>query len=196
MKKLTALFLCMGILFIMSAAGAAVPSISTSDTTQVVSITPSSDAVSHENFAIFPTEPKDPMKEAIKEMYDFVNVTSPSQALAGFFLPEDQAKLAEKIPAALTPDMLDVNEMTPLGIVNYDVEYGDVDVRFSFATEYEAGKAVVALLGLMDAQENFQWIALDAVAADDGDIVVKFTQEACLKMETAVEMVLIIFNEP
>ncbi len=195
MKKLTAIFLCIGILFIVSAAGAAVPSISTFDSTQVVSITSSADEINDTNFAIFPVEPKDPMKEEIKKMYDFVTAETPLKALAGYFTQEDQDKIAEKIPESLTPDMLDANEITPLAIVNYDVVYEDVYVEFSFATKYEAGKAVVGFLGLMDSQGNIQWVALNATVADGGGVICEFTEEICLQMEKAVEMVLIIFSE-
>jgi hypothetical protein len=176
-------------------ANAAVPSISTSDTTQTESTTASTGATVSDDFKIFIVETPESTQQVISNLYDFVNATEQTQPPARYFSEETQQMIQEKLLDNASLDSLAVNEIVSLKVENYDTAYGDVTVEFSFATEYEIGKAVVVLLGLTDAAGNIEWIAVDAVAVEGGGLSAIFPQDVLLKMEQSSAVTMVVFNE-
>ena len=193
MKKWTVVIMALVLLTVIGLASAAVPSISIGDITQGGGLTSSTGAALEDNFILDPTEASVAIQTVIKQMFDFVNGTSPAQPPAKYFTEEVLQLIKAKLPVTIPADDLVVNEIVPLYIANYDAAYGDVTKEFFFAVEYDAGKAVVVLLGLIDAAGNIEWIVVDAVAIEDGGLAVTFPQDVLLQMEKAADIMMVIF---
>ncbi len=206
MKKWTVLMTVVCLVLAMSGAQAAVQSITTFDTTQVISM--SGAAALEDPFRIFPVESPTAIQQEIQRMFDFVNAQTGEEPPVRFFAETEQALVQAELPDTLEADTLLVNEILSLGIVNYDEKYGDVSVEFAFATVYEPGKFVTILLGITNADVNTEWdentdwntntlwVALKAEALDNGHLRVTFPQDALVKMMSASAITMIIFNQP
>ena len=195
MKKWTAMIAALILLVTLSAASAGVPSISTGDTTQGGKATTSTGEEIPDGFVLEPKDAGDVVQNEIKDMFNFVNATSPAQSLVGFFTDEVQQMIMAKLPDTVALNSLQANEITELYIKNYDTAYGDVTKEFTFATQYAADQAVVVLIGLVDAAGDIVWVAVDAVAIEGGGLAITFPQEVLLQMEQAAELMMVVLSE-
>ncbi len=206
MKRRMVFLMTLVLVLAMSGAQAAVQSISTFDTTQVISM--SGTTALDDPFRIFPVESPVAIRQEIKRMFDFVNAATGEVPPVQFFAEKEQALVQAELPDTLLPDMLLVNEILSLGIVNYDEKYGDVAVEFAFATVYEPGKFVTVLLGLTNADvnrewdadtnwdTNTEWVTLKAETLETGHLRITFPQDVLVKMMSAPAITMVIFNEP
>ena len=196
MKKWTAMIVALILLVTLSAASAGVPSISTGDTTrQGGKATASTGVEIPDGFVLEPKDAGDVVQNEIKDMFNFVNATSPAQSLVGYFSDEVQQMIMAKLPDTVALNSLQANEITELYIQNYDTAYGDVTKEFTFATQYAIDQAVVVLIGLVDAAGDIVWVAVDAVAIEGGGLAITFPQEVLLQMEQAAEIMMVVFSE-
>lgn len=97
-------------------------------------------------------------------------------------------------------DSLVAYEILSVDCVNYKHTYGDVLVRFSFATPFKDGQTIVAMLGL--ERENrtntdgyeLDWVALRA-EVKDGYVDITFPQVSLEVMEEHPAL-LAVLSEP
>ena len=208
MKKWAVILAVIMLFAILAPANAAVPSISTSDTTKVVSITVTNSTTESEGFRIFEVESAVAIQQEIRKLYDFVNETEERRSPIEFFEESVQEKIREQLPEEIPLDSLLINEIISVDEVNYDTQYGDVNVEFEFATTYEVGKTVCILLALTyyvdvhseldedtELNENTEWVTLEAIALENGHLLIVFPQDVLLKMEQASATTMIVLNE-
>ena len=76
-------------------------------------------------------------------------------------------------------DVLNVYEMMPVIVENYDVSYGDVTFDFQFKTPYSEGEKVLVLIGIEDAITGaIAWTAFEGVGTgENGAIEVTFNAD-------------------
>ena len=208
MKKWAAWMVAAVLVLSVCGARAAVRSVSTSDTTRVVETRGTGQAELPEQFRIFTVESKVAIQQEIKRLYDFVNDAQETRPPVRFFTQEQQQLVQDRLPDSVLPDTLQVNEIISVDEINYDTQIGDVDVEFAFATPYATGKTVTILLGITHADvsrewdENTdwntdtEWVALDAVAMENGHLLIDFPQDVLEKMTTATATTMVVFNEP
>lgn len=104
---------------------------------------------------------------------------------------DDVVDAIKALLADVDVDTLDVGELFPLNIANYDAAYGDVKVSFKTNT---AENTVVALLGVVEAADT-TWCALET-EVEDGEVVVTFTEEVLSAIPAGADLVLVFLNTP
>lgn len=206
MRKWIAGMLTLTLILTVTIATAGVPSISTEDTTSVVWL--STGTSENDPFRIYEVKTPKAVQTEIKRLYDFVNDTEEKLPPSQFFSEEIQTMLQDALPEDLALDTMLVNEIITIDEINYDQKYGDVNVEFKFATAYEEGKTVLILLGLThkdvseewdeneDREEYTKWVSVEAIALENGDLLILFPQEVLLEINEATAVTMIVFNEP
>ena len=79
-----------------------------------------------------------------------------------------------------------IDEFRPLVVEGVET-IGDANVKvgFNLATVYEKDQVVVVLIGLVDPLTGeVNWVALEGVGTEDGGIVVEFTAELLMAVQT------------
>ncbi len=214
MKKFVSMLVAMMLVLSMATASAAVVSKTTTDTTVVQKVETSTNVEVKETFEVKVTENAEPVVKQITQLYKFV--TEEEQPVIEFFPEETKAeikqvvaaKVAEKILempelAGLTIDVekMELNEFVTVEAIDYEEEYGDITVNFTFLTEYQPDQIVVALVSLfngeVDEEDNpvVEWLVVDAVVLEDGSLDVVFTQEEMVKIQDAQTVALAVLSE-
>ena len=180
-KKIFCLALAM-MMLVCSTAFAAVPSKTASDVTSKYVGDTSAYA---EDFVIAVAEADETAQSVLDKIAAFVN--DYAVAVVKFFGEDVEEAIAALLPEGVDAADLELAELFPVNIANYDATYGDVQVAFTTLT---AENTAVAVLGAVDG-EDVVWTALET-AVEDGDVVVTFTAEA---LETVTgEAVLAFLN--
>lgn len=139
------------------------------------------------------TVPDTPQVTALKEKL-LALVTDDGEPVTNYFSDAVKAEIARKLPAGVSLESLQLNEIVTLAAMAYDPAYGDVVTTFEFPTQYEDGEPIVALLCIFDAAGNEEWIVLEA-EAKDGKVNITFTQEALEKMQNTNAALAILSEE-
>lgn len=175
MKKLLGISLAM-LLTVMAVAAYAAPSKTTGDMVQtdtvnmpaVVASVPTTDAA---------------VEMAAKVTTDMGEKIAAGITAAAYFGENVQADIAAALPADKDAATLVCNELVPLAISGYAEGMGDVMAKIQFATVYEKGQPVVALLGFVNG-ENVEWNVLKAQAIEGGLVELTIPADLALKMTT------------
>lgn len=185
MKKFMAMMMAITLILTVAVASAAVPSITTNDTTIVTK---------PDTFKIYVADPSDVAQQQIKDLYDYVNAADGTKAPAGFFSDDVQAEIGAKLPEGVSLEDLQVNEIISLKVEDYDTTFGDVVVQMAFATVYDADAVVVVLLTLISADGTMEQVTVDASVNADGTLSITYTQDVLVKMQQAASVMLTVFN--
>ena len=111
---------------------------------------------------------------------------------AGFFGEALQADIAAAFPAGKDLSTLVVNEMVPVSISGYTAGMGDVVVPFQFATAYQEGQPVVAMLGFVGADGVIEWHVLQAEVVAGGIVNITFPADLALRMMSEITVLAIL----
>ncbi|MBR3504887.1 MAG: hypothetical protein IKO07_11700 [Clostridia bacterium] len=202
-----------------TAFAAGVPSKTTTTTTTISTIAGASGQTLPDKFGLTVVPDTAMTADVIEDMYEFV---SEGGTLIDYFEPEVQndilAHLNANKPAteALTLDDLkdyEINEVVSVDAVNYEEGMDDVVVNFDFATPYEPGQKLIAILDCFNgervevAPNEFEWVSdkyiLDAEVVEvevdgktENQVAVTFTEEALRAMNDSVANTLSILSEP
>ncbi len=221
MKKLLSVLVALMLVLSMTAFAEGVPSKTTSDLAEITEIETETDAEVSDDFVIEVVEDTIMTAEEVENLYEAV--VEEDMAPINYFDEEVQAaileSLNENVPeteALVLDDLKDweINEFCSIDAENYDPTYGDVTAVFEFATPYEVGQKLIALLALYDGTRtevepnvfrfNAEWIPLDAevieTVTEDGEttsrVAVTFPVEVMTKMEDSVASSIAILSEP
>lgn len=139
--------------------------------------------------------------EAIsKEIAEMRAQRAEKKTFVSFYPLTAQSEAQLLLPDGFDMDSLVTYEILSVDCVNYKHTYGDVLVRFSFATPFEDGKSIVAMLGLERADQNdsdghaLDWVALRA-EVKDGFVDITFPQVGLEVMEEHPTL-LAVLSEP
>ena len=139
--------------------------------------------------------------EAInKEVAEMRSHRAEKKTFISFYPLTAQREAQLLLPDGFDMDSLVAYEILSVDCVNYKHTYGDVLVRFSFATPFKDGQTIVAMLGL--ERENrtntdgyeLDWVALRA-EVKDGYVDITFPQVSLEVMEEHPAL-LAVLSEP
>lgn len=170
---------------------ASVPSKTTQDMTEVVSFTSDNGGALPEDFVIQLLGDTESVDSALKQLADFVG--GQGLAPARFFEEAVQQAIASLLPEGADLDNYVINEFAPLIVENYSEEYGDITSTFRFASEYEDGQPMVALIGLVtgkDEQGNpvVEWTPVQA-EVEDGLVKVHIPADLLVRLNGQEAMI-------
>ena len=141
-----------------------------------------------------------PVVDALKEIAD------KDEPIITYFDDATKDAIADLLPLDVNIEDLELNELVNLVIENYDEAYGDIDITFYFDTEYkpEPDQYLVAVLGNysadkvdeVEAEDGFEWTALEAKGQDDGGVRITFTGDSLKAAEAADYSLLGILSTP
>jgi hypothetical protein len=178
----------------ITAFAASVPSRTTQDLASVVSYASDSGVELDADFIIRLLAETDLADSALAQLADFV--ANQNLAPIRFFDEAIRRDVATLLPEGTDLDKFVILEFSPLIVENYREPYGDVTATFQFATPYEDGTSMVALIGLVtgtDEQGNpvVQWTPIHAEAAD-GFVKAHFPGALLLQLDRADAMIAIL----
>lgn len=150
-----------------------------------------------ENFKVRHVEETEAINNEIAEMR---SQRAEEKTFISFYPLTAQREAQLLLPDGFDMDSLVTYEILSVDCVNYKHTYGDVLVRFSFATPFEDGQTIVAMLGLeRENQTNsdgheLDWVALRA-EVKDGCVDITFPQVGLEVMEEHPAL-LAVLSEP
>ncbi len=200
MKKWFTLMIAALLICTMTAAYATVPSKSTTNATVINTVVSTTGVEIAETFSLTVTEDKEPVVNEIQKIYSFV--TENNAPVIEYFPVEVKEQIVSKLPENIVPEEVEINEFITIETIEYVEEYDDIEVSFALTTLYTPEQSLIALVGIFNGEvdENgeavVEWIVLDAIANEDGTVVITFTQDALIKMQTAESTSLAIINTP
>lgn len=170
-----------------------VPSKTTQDMTTVVSIVSETGVELPPGFQIIPLVATESATRELAAIQSFV--TTPNATVVQYFDVAVREEIAKLLPEGFDLDTLSMNEFLPITVVNYEESYGDVAATFQFATQYQEGQPVVALVGITDEVTGVvAWTVLKAEVVD-GLVKIHFTQDILLKIQSGDAMLAILNGE-
>lgn len=176
---------------------ASVPSKTTQDMTEVVSFTSDNGTALPEDFVIRLLGETESVDMALKQLADFV--VGQGLAPVRFFDETVQQMIASLLPEGADLDKYVINEFSPLIVQNYREAYGSITATFRFASEYEDGQPIVALIGLVtgkDEQGNpvVEWTPIKA-EVEGGLVKVHFPVDLLLRLNGQEVMIAILSED-
>ena len=191
-KKIFCLVLVM-MMLACSTAFAAIPSKTTANT--IISHAPQAaeGVVLPPAFTINVTEDaKGIAQKALDAIAAFL--TASDAPVVDAFGEETKEAVAALLPEGIEADALELTELFPLNIANYDAACGDVKVAFNTLT---AANTAVAVLGIVSDEET-AWLPLAAEVeeAEDGPAVIVTFPAEVLTQASGAQTVLAFLNTP
>lgn len=193
---------CVLIMMMAAAAipvfAASVPSKTTQDMAEVVEFASDGGAELAADFMNRLLEGTESADKALEQLAAFE--TGQGLAPVRFFAEAVQQAIASLLPDGADMDAFAIHEFLPMIVENYKEAYGDVTTTFRFATEYEDGQMLVALVGLVtgtDAQGNpvIEWTPVRA-EVEGGLVKVHFPTELLLRLDGQDAMIAILSGGP
>ena len=211
MKKWLALVVA-ALLALSTFAAFAVDSPKPEATIDADSIKSTTDAEIEEDFIVaVPEEEPEQLAEMTEKAEEVIKGGDP---IVELFDEDVQKAIEEKLPEETDLETLEMNELIPLIVENYEEEYGDVEVVIHFPTDYNEDQDLVAMLGCFTeanvdeeaGKDGYEWFALEAEAledevkedgtVEDGGVKITFTQDALEAAEAADARLLGILSTP
>ena len=171
-----------------------VPSRTTQDLARVISYVSDSGMKLDADFVIRLLEETESADRALAMLADFVSTQS--LAPVRFFDESVQRDAVAQMPDGADLDKFVALEYSPMIVEDYDEAYGDVTAIFRFATQYEDGTSMVALIGLVTGEDDkdnpvIEWTPIRA-EADGGFVKVHFPGALLLRLDWADAMIAIL----
>ena len=170
------------------------PSKTAEDTTQVVNLESEDGADLAEDFRIVVVDESDVIRDELERIGRHVQENPVCT-----WLPEaSQSEIQLLLKDDLSRDELLVYDYLPLITENYVDTYGDVVTSFTFATPYEEGQQVVAVMGLprtdaVGADETLMnWAVQRAQVNANGEVEIVFDQLALIGMGEETGLLLVL----
>ena len=184
MKKLLGIMLALALTVAVGAAYAT-PSKTASDLTQV-------GTASIPGVVAYVASSQAGVNAAAAVVTDMAAKATAGVTAAGFFGEALQADIAAALPAGTDLSALAVNELVPVALSGYTAGMGDVVVPFQFATVYQEGQPVVAMLGFVGADGVVEWHVLQAEVVAGGIVNVTIPADLALRMTTETTVLAIL----
>lgn len=171
---LLTLTLSMVLVFMMALTGLAAPSITVPDYNDV-----DTDAETDVDIIDNPEQSNDPqvkaMFEELDNMRDFI--ANAGNDIIEFFDDSVKEKIGDLLPLGFDLEKLELSEFIAVGSISHDGT-GDATATFDFATDFEVGQEMVALVGVVGPDGNMTWLPLKAKVVAGGKVEIEFTEEA------------------
>lgn len=192
-KKLISLVLCVLLVLTCANAFAAVPSKTTQDMASVKDVA-SSTYVGEVKATFSLTDGNvQATSDELDKIADYVAMGGVSTV--SYFGTEVVDAIAQLLPE-VDLDNLELNEIAPLTVADYDEAYGDLAITFSFATVYAQDQAVVALIGIESAEtQEIVWTPAEAEVQMDGSVQVVLPQALLVELAAAQNSMITILSE-
>ena len=184
MKKLLGIMLALALTVAIGAAYAT-PSKTASDLTQI-------GTASIPGVVAYVASSQAGVNAAAAVVTDMAAKATAGVTAAGFFGEALQADIAAALPAGTDLSALAVNELIPVALGGYTAGMGDVVVPFQFATVYQEGQPVVAMLGFVGADGVVEWHVLQAEVVAGGVVNITFPADLALRMTTETTVLAIL----
>lgn len=127
-----------------------------------------------------PEESNDPdikaMVKEVEKMKDFIEKAG--NDIIEYFDQDVKKAIEELLPRGFDLENLELSEFVVVGSIDANGADGEVKAEFEFATEYEEGQEIVALVGVVDEDGNMEWLPLEAKVLADGKVEIVFTEDA------------------
>jgi hypothetical protein len=181
-KKIIGFLLALVMVSVSAMAFAtAVPSKTTQDMVKPVGVTVQAGA----STAIQVSTPADEAATALAtkvlgEISSYVQ--QQANPVINYFDQGVQEQVAALLPAGTNLSTINMNEFTTIKIDGYSEENGDLTASFEFATKYEDGQAIVAMVGV-EVDGTMTWTALKAEVVD-GIVKITFPEAVVKLMQT------------
>ena len=129
------------------------------------------------------------------ELQQLISFTR-NNAPAAYFPADIQSVIASLLPAGVTLDSLQLNELSALSVTGFGGTSDFVMVPFSFDTVYSAFQRLFPVVGLYDAQGNVTWTMAESAELEDGLVNITFSNQLLFRMQNAADVALALLNTP
>ncbi len=207
MKKTICILLTLMLVCTVSAAFAAVPSKTTGDLTDLISIvndegTDLSDqglTVTVETTPVQTESAKATAKakepsvadRLLKDVAKFL--ADSGSAPIQYFGADALAQATQMMPEGTDLTAMALNEFFAVSIGGYDAAFGNVTAKFTFASAYEPGQGMLAMVGLPGA-DQVTWYPMQAVCGQDGAVAIRLTGDVLAQSQQG-EAIIAILSE-
>lgn len=205
MKKSICILLSLLLVCLISTAMAAVPSKTTGDLTDLIGVVNDEGSdlsdqgltVTVETASTQPQSSKTKQKEPsvadllLKDVAKFLADTkgSPIQ----YFGEDAQTQAALMMPEGTDLTAMALNEFFAVSIGGYNTTFGSVTAKFTFASAYEPGQGMLAMVGLPGA-DQVTWYPMQATCDKDGVVAIRLTGDLLSQTQQG-EAVIAILSE-
>lgn len=205
MKKTTCILLSLLLVCLVSTAFAAVPSKTTGDLTDLIGVvndegTDLSDqglTVTVETTPVQTQSPKPKAKEPsvadllLKDVAKFLADTN--GAPIQYFGEDALTQATQMMPEGTDLTSMALNEFFAVSIDGYNATFGNVTAKFTFASAYEPGQGMLAMVGFPGA-DQVTWYPMQAVCDEDGVVAIRLTGDVLAQSQQG-EAIIAILSE-
>ncbi len=192
MKKLIAIL--MSLMLILSVASAeAVLSKTTTDMTEVKDVVVEN-LPADSTFSIAVVDHEEAV--ANTEIAKLVEAVKTADVATYFGEVTDTQGNAVSLTEVLGTETLNVHELMPIEVNDYEETYGKVNMTFTVSTPYAKDEQIIVLLGLVtveaDGTQTVAWTAYEAVIVEEGAIQVEFEPETLKLIQEGTALIAIV----
>lgn len=194
MKKLIAIL--MSLMLILSVASAeAVLSKTTTDMTEVKDVVVEN-LPADSTFSIAVVDTEEAVAVANTEIAKLVEAVKTADVTTYFGEVTDTQGNAVSLTEVLGTETLNVHELMPIEVNDYEETYGKVNMTFTVSTPYAKDEQIIVLLGLVtveaDGTQTVAWTAYEAVIVEEGAIQVEFEPETLKLIQEGTALIAIV----
>lgn len=175
-RKWIAFIVALVVLTGITPALAATPSKTTEDLTRVTKV----ETEKKSGDALIWVE-REASDKAQAQMDDIKSFVEKKNKPADYFPEETKTQITALTPKGTDLTTMKLNELVPLGIGNYKVEFGKVYCTLRFPTEFPTDKTVIGVVGYPGSDGKMIWLALET-SVDQGDLRLVFPIELMEKI--------------
>lgn len=194
MKKFAAILLTL-VLCLSVAAAESVLSKTTSDLTEVKEVVVEN-LPAESTFSIAIVEKEEAVAVANTEIAKLVEAVQTTNVVTYFGEITDTKGNAVSLTEVLGTETVNVHELMPIEVTDYEETYGAVTMTFAVSTPYAKDEEIVVLLGLVtiaeDGTQTVAWTAYDAEVSEEGTIKVKFEPETLKLIQEGTALIAIV----
>ena len=194
MKKLIAIL--MSLMLILSVASAEVVlSKTTTDMTEIKDVVVEN-LPADSTFSIAVVDHEEAVAVANTEIAKLVEAVQTTNVVTYFGEVTDTQGNAVSLTEVLGTETLNVHELMPIEVNDYEETYGKVNVTFTVSTPYAKDEQIIVLLGLVtveaDGTQTVAWTAYEAVIVEEGAIQVEFEPETLKLIQEGTALIAIV----
>lgn len=194
MKKCVAILFSL-VLCLSVAVAESVLSKTTSDLTEVKDVVVEN-LPADSTFSIAIGEKEEAVAVANTEIAKLVEAVQTADVTTYFGEITDTQGNAVSLTEALGVENVNVHELMPIEVNDYEETYGTVTMTFAVSTPYAKDEQIVVLLGLVtvnaDGTQTVTWTAHDADVTEEGTIKVDFEPEILKLIQEGTALIAIV----
>lgn len=116
--------------------------------------------------------------EKLEEQEAMTEMIAALENVIEYYAPEVMESVAQIVPEGTDMAALTLHEFYTVDVINYSESENDVEAVFEFATQYEEGMLLVAMIGILPegGEGEIVWMPLNAQVVE-GKVKILFTKE-------------------